>query len=798
MKKTQRVLLTLIAAAMFHQAYGQTDVTDKYLTNPGFENGSTGWVINGMQTQTNPYFTAKTGNTYLEAWVERGKQLGSASGRQTVTGMTEGKYRLIATAMNVQQAAAESTENAGDPQTGVSLVAGDYSVGVNAMKDYTLDFAVLGDNAAVTIGFVADGATGNWIATDNYRLYYLGAVDAEALAGAIAIQKTKAESYLALGVRNDVRTAVEAALQAAEAAVAANPLVEVDLRSAYDGLVAANALAAESRVAYDRLASAIAYGRNVYGWWKDLASKAEGCRKLDEALKEAEGSASDYTLTDAGIDAAIARLNVAVAAVDKKIYESYWAVGTGDVLHDPDNEWCYDRSMQSKHWILYWDKGYGNETPGGLEQILRTADETFELYAGKLGFITINEGVSKTDEYKMIIRLKSTTEWEATGSGIDDTIGMLNLSRWAYTSRGGQTLAHEIGHCFQYQVHCDKGDRSGWMYEWTGSPNGNVFWEMCAQWQAYKYYPEMQFNNEWLDNTLNGLHQNPFHEELRYNNYFIQDYLCHKHGIDFIGRLWNETKSPEDPFQTYMRMSMEGNTSQKVALLGDEMWEYGARMTTFDFYHLEGRGDNTIGRRKQTSMTAVDGDYFLVNVSDCVENFGHNAIKLKVPEAGTIVAADFAGLADTTGYRGYRTNSAGWRAGFVSYNKDGSRTYGDMIRANGSDPNHRVLFTVPADCKNLWFVVSGAPTKYWTRGWDGNTDNDEQWPYKVRFRNTNLIGKKVVTEDIAGIESVAAEPVEVPADIYSISGVRVRKAGEGTEGLAPGVYISGGKKLLVR
>jgi len=61
----------------------------------------------------------------------------------------------------------------------------------------------------------------------------------------------------------------------------------------------------------------------------------------------------------------------------------------------------------------------------------------------------------------MIIRLRYSSDWEASGSGVDNTIGLLTLTSWALTSRGGQTIAHEVGHCFQYQVHCDNNNNNG-------------------------------------------------------------------------------------------------------------------------------------------------------------------------------------------------------------------------------------------------------------------------------------------------------------------------------------------------
>jgi len=184
-------------------------------------------------------------------------------------------------------------------------------------------------------------------------------------------------------------------------------------------------------------------------------------------------------LTSDEISDAIKSLNTRISLVDKKIYCSGSACGTETELNNPASHWSFERSLQSKHWILFWEAGYGTDVPASVESILDRADQIFEFYADSLKFITINQGKSKTDTYKMIIRLRYTEEWEASGSGIDNTIGLLTLSRWAYTSRDGQTVAHEIGHCFQYQTHCDNNDWNGWMYNW-GSGNYNVFWEMCA------------------------------------------------------------------------------------------------------------------------------------------------------------------------------------------------------------------------------------------------------------------------------------------------------------------------------
>ncbi len=766
------------------------DITTTWIVNQSFESGTTGWTINNMQTQTNSYFTRKVGSTYLESWVSRGSSIGTASATQTLKGLPRGKYRLQAAALHIQQTGSNSQVNSGAPQTGAALVAGGYEAEITSSALYKLSFVVTDSVQDVRIGVEADGATGNWLCVDNFRLYYTGAIDAAALTSHLQRLVERAQQILTAGVQDYVRQQVEATIAEAQSATGEDAMWQ-----AVAAMDQAIALAETSRQRYERLGDAIAYAEKVLGWWTGVASKATAWNALQTAVETATQQVVDYSLTDTQLTQAASTLQTRTKAVDKRIYESGNAVGTGSALNNTDSEWCYQRSLQSKHWILFWDKGYGDVRPSGIDGILETADHIFEFYADSLQFLTINQGKSKTDTYKMIIRLRSSEEWEASGSGIDNVIGLLTLSRWAYTSRSGQTMAHEIGHCFQYQVHCDNNNQNGWMYTWADSPNGNVFWEMCAQWQAYKFYPQMQFDNEWLGGTLDGLHKHPMCEELRYNNYFIQDYMAYRQGMGFIGQLWNKSQSPEDPLQAYMRLTMSGTPSaQRLDSLGTEMWWYGARMTTFDMDHLRTLGKSSIGRRTQTAMQQVADGYWLVDASVAPENFGNNAIRLNAPSQETTVMVDFVGVADTAGYRGYRTQYAGWRVGFVAYKGDGTRYYGEPVIVKGKNATAQVSFTCPKGCSYLWLVVSGAPTTYWCRGWDGSTANDEQWPYRVYFYGTNLYGK---TNNPTGIQ--LTEVGRGGDDrIFSLDG-RMLGRGEATlRSLPAGVYVVAGRKVLVK
>jgi hypothetical protein len=785
-----------------------TDKTN-LIKNPSFEtNGTAGWTVKNMSTQSNSVFSVKNGTYYIETWINIGQKIADAAVTQTLKNLPVGNYKLTAHALHIQQTGSNSTANSGADQTGAYLFAGVTKTPITAMKQYSVSFSVLDATENIEIGLVAENATGNYLCVDNFKLEYTGDIAITDYARMLQALVDQAEALFNKGIQNSVAEPLKTAIKQANDALqgigtdtSGNTIYSQEaLHEARTVLQTALKKGEESRKLYDNLRDRINYAQKVVGWWKGEEHKASILSMLETEIETATQKLTDYTLTTAQLNNAIKLLDIKIAASDKKIYCSPNGCGTDLQLQLTSSQWCYKRSMQSKHWILFWEAGYGESAPSSVESILKTADQVFEFYANNLKFITINQGKSKTDTYKMIIRLRYTDEWEASGSGIDNTIGLLTLSRWAYTSRGGQTVAHEIGHCFQYQTHCDNKNQNGWMYNW-GTGNYNVFWEMCAQWQAYKFYPSMQFDNEWLTNTLNGLHKHPLCVDLRYNNYFIQDYFCHKHDMDIIGRLWNESKSPEDPLQAYMRLTMDKNLSEaeKLDQLNNEMWEYGARMTTFDMDNIRNQGVGSIGKRNQTKLTKDNQGYWSPTATDCIENFGHNAIRLNVTPAGNTVYAELIGEAGKTGYTAYNTTKAGWKFGFVALQRDGTRIYSEIGTATYDSPEKTIAFEYPANCSHLWLVVSGAPTDYWTRDWidwDGVEGNKEQWPYKVKLYKTNVYGNANNNTLPAAIKEIRTESSHnTNKNVYTVTGLLIREGSTSLEGLPRGIYIVNGKKV---
>jgi hypothetical protein len=442
-------------------------------------------------------------------------------------------------------------------------------------------------------------------------------------------------------------------------------------------------------------------------------------------------------------------------------------------LTKSSSTWYFGRSRQSEHFIVFWGKGYdehGFITPSthpdqayrvDIDDLLAKAEGFWDMNVDRLKFIT--PGNSKTDQYKMMIFLLYQTDWLATGAGYDNTIGALWVSP-STCHPVGSTIAHEIGHSFQYQVHCDLGGNAGWRYGFGGN-GGNGYWEQCAQWQAYQSYPEEAFSSYNFNVYIDNCHRSTFNEYQRYASYFINYYWADKHGLDFIGRLWRESgaNGPEDPAQAYMRIT--GITLEQY---NDEQFDYARRMVTWDLDALRQAGSSKIGAHSCALNKAADG-FRQIAPEDCIENHGYNVIRLKVPEAGTVVNAIFEGIAGAPGYRSINASAAGWRYGYVALLGNGTRVYSDMYSASSGTAS----FTAPEGCTDLWFVVSGAPATYWMHGWDEDESNDEQWPYRVKFDGTGIYGLLDFTPEDQPHDTTIVSNVSFRADATGYSGTSV-------------------------
>ena len=432
-----------------------------------------------------------------------------------------------------------------------------------------------------------------------------------------------------------------------------------------------------------------------------------------------------------------------------------------------ESKWSWTRYRQSSHFFVFWEPGFGSDpnsqsVPENLRvdinDLLSKAEKFYETYVTKDNFSTVGQGLSYLDKFKIEIYILYTPDWLATGSGYDNVIGAL----WVNPSTCkpvGSTIAHEIGHSFQYQVYCDQilrgetdpwGFKSGFRYGYEGSNGGCGLWEQTAQWQSYQLYPDEMFTSWNFVEWTNHHHRHFEHEMFRYASYWLHLYWEQKYGPEAIGTVWQKSRFPDDAIQTYMKV-YNGNDYN---VQREELFDYAMKLATFDLDRIRSYAINYVDRYYTTFYE--NQGYFQIAYSKCPGATGFNVIQLNIPNDNKVISVEFVGLEpgsplapqdpgewrkviDQVGgtvrnYNDVNRGNVGWRYGFVTLNNNDSRTYSQVF----SQPNGVATFTVPGNAIKLFMVVQGSPNTYIQQPWDDNELTDAQFPYKLKFTNTSL------------------------------------------------------------
>ncbi len=241
------------------------------IENNSFENSFDGWTQTNMAAQSNADFNIKHGNIYAEKWTDKGGKTGDASVMQQVKGLGLGVYILKAAAQNIQEGSNAAQKNAW-------IVANNYKTVVNNRKEYAVTFVNIENEA--TVGFLAEGATGNWIAVDNFRLYYVGGEFSD-FKNELQSYVDTARSYTSQKMQEAILTQLNSCIAAAEAELQKDNAdgyisVSTPLREAVES-------AKESIKAYEALAAAIAAAEANYE-----NGGTEGAEKLLAAINSAK------------------------------------------------------------------------------------------------------------------------------------------------------------------------------------------------------------------------------------------------------------------------------------------------------------------------------------------------------------------------------------------------------------------------------------------------------------------------------------------------------------------------------
>jgi len=303
MKKLFTLLFVLSGAATM---CAQTDDVSEsnplnqteLIQNPSFEqNGTEGWTVESLNSQSNSSFTKKSGSTYLEKWVGSGNSVGNASLSQTLKNVPNGKYKLTVAAQNYSQSST-STRN-----KGAYIYAGDQQTTVYTPNDYSVSFTSIAGE--VEIGFKAVNATGNWLAVDNFRLYLVGYLTDSELIGELNRILDIATGLQQSMMSQTTATTLQTAIEAAQAITGGTAEYESSVTLALQKAIAA----AEVSIAeYQALSDKIATVEKSYD------STKEGAEAFWAELENAKALAANAEATSAELAAEIDALDTALLA----------------------------------------------------------------------------------------------------------------------------------------------------------------------------------------------------------------------------------------------------------------------------------------------------------------------------------------------------------------------------------------------------------------------------------------------------------------------------------------------------
>lgn len=417
-----------------------------------------------------------------------------------------------------------------------------------------------------------------------------------------------------------------------------------------------------------------------------------------------------------------------------------------------EGKWFFGRSAQSEHFIIFWEPGFGEfgeTTPSDcqneryrvdVDELLSWAEACYDCYVGTLKFA--DKGRTILDNTKIDIWLEYTTEWAAYGSGLEDKVGCLWINPDA--ARDKSTVAHEIGHSFQYIVGCDllrnksvtNVTKAAFRYD---IGQGNGFWEQTAQWQAYLMVPSETFTNYNFLEYCKNVHKHLLHEDNRYTNYFIHHYWTDRYGMEAVSDVWKAARSPKDAIQVYQELH-----GLSVAELNAQIYDYAAHVATWDFKGLSDAGTGYINKFAW-NYTREDGVWYKVGANVCPEATGFNIIWLNSVTRGQEVSIEFEGLPNEPGYNSSgNASDAGWTIGFVALGTDKkTRYYSEPAVADMStDLKTSVKWTVPEDALRVWAVVAATPVNYISHKWDDDNSNDRHWPYRFKVEGASPVNIK--------------------------------------------------------
>ena len=385
-------------------------------------------------------------------------------------------------------------------------------------------------------------------------------------------------------------------------------------------------------------------------------------------------------------------------------------------------QWSYSRMRLTPNFAIFWQRGFGADLSNppqldghpmrvDLDNLAERLESFYAFFRDSLKFIHAG---SNADRYRMMVMLNYSLDGTAYGGDYDEVIGAFWVAPNRIQDRRLNCVAHELGHSFQMQVHCDRRARSGLLPDTERQASdaqsqfidtqddqhedvprwfGGGFFEMTSQWMLWHVNPD------WIKDELfhwqayqRQPHKALFSWENVYHTPYVLEWWSQQRGLDIMARIYETAENPEDPADAYMRL-----TGLNVGQFNDELFEAHRHTVFLDFHHA------------YANTRPFAGNWPQLAESGAPEAGGFDACRMPTPVRGERIDVDFAGRQTLP--------TDGWRYGFVAQMTDGTCVYSPMQKA----VKGRASFTAPRDrdVRELYFIVMGAPTKRHEEGAQG-------------------------------------------------------------------------------
>ena len=284
----------------------------------------------------------------------------------------------------------------------------------------------------VTLGVKAEGATGNWLALDNFRLYQIGVIDEaeliEELSRVVSVAEALLSSMMSATAKNSLNSAISDAREIIAGEKPYNSDVTIALEAAIDE---ANVSIAEYQALSDKITEVFA----VYD------ENKKGAAELKAALDEADNLCKNDKATSEELSAEIVKLDKAELAFNIANATEGTGAAPEVTYTNPDFIGGSTKAMLRATFAgsnilergVCWSKEHN---PTVLDD---RSTKTWTLN----GFILVAEGLSSASVYYMRPYIMNKTYQVAYGDEVKVVTHPKGTCTWSWDEAGPDEATNE-------------------------------------------------------------------------------------------------------------------------------------------------------------------------------------------------------------------------------------------------------------------------------------------------------------------------------------------------------------------